>query len=302
MSFDMFKQVILRVKELDIVTNVTLTGQGESTLHPLLLEFVTYASEQGVAVGMTTNANLLTREKSEALLAAGLGNITFSVSDMGADYELVYNLNFEQTRKNILDFLDLKDKKADPDFVTYISIVEHDLNREKISDMRKFWRAAGADSVLHFAQSNRGGACDNGHYFIGNSKYRQDAIDAMGENNVSTLCSAPFSFVFIGWNGQYYICCSDYKKEVPLGSVYEHDIDSLDHIKMNAYRGGLKPCVQCNIDPVNSIRELYHEIENGEATPADIEAEFENLKVNNHCRLPMDIDILKWENSAREVH
>jgi hypothetical protein len=138
----------------------------------------------GIAVCMTTNTNVLTQEKSEALLAAGRGNITFSVSDIGADYELEYDLNFEQTRKNILDFFDLKDQKADPHFVTYTSIVEHDLNREKIADMKKFWRAAGADMVLYFAQSNRGGACDNGHYFIGNSKYRQQAIDAMGESGV----------------------------------------------------------------------------------------------------------------------
>ena len=41
MSFETFSKVIERANELDIVPRITLTGQGESTLHPQLLEEVT---------------------------------------------------------------------------------------------------------------------------------------------------------------------------------------------------------------------------------------------------------------------
>ena len=39
--------------------------------------------------------------------------------------------------------------------------------------------------------------------------------------NVDPVCGAPFVLLFIGYDGQYYLCCSDWKKEVAFGSVFE---------------------------------------------------------------------------------
>lgn len=299
MTFETFKQVVARTKELEIVPNITLTGQGESTLHPELIEFVRYAAGQGLQVQMTTNANLLDKEKSRLLLEAGLSSISFSVSDFGDDYELVYNLDFETTRTNIMDFLDLRDQFKDRNIGVVLSIVEHDLNKGKIEDMKAYWRKAGIQFVLEMPQNNRGGACDNGHYFIGNDKFDLEARTILAEHKASTLCSTPFYFVFVGWNGQYYICCSDYKKETPLGSVFDYSIDEMDRIKLSGLAGmKIKACADCNVDPVNAVREKLFEIEHGIATQAELEKMVAHYATVNNRRLPQEIDILRFQDAA----
>ncbi|MEM9254945.1 MAG: radical SAM/SPASM domain-containing protein [Pseudomonadota bacterium] len=302
MSFDTFKQSVARIKELAILPNISLTGQGESTLHPQLVEFVQYAANEGLYVEMTTNANLLTKDLSQQLIDAGLGSISFSVSDFGDDYEIVYNLDFETTRRNIMDFLELRDncKQRKPRVV--LSIVEHDLNRDKIAEMKKFWESAGIKFILEFPQNNRGGACDNGHYFIGNDRFEAEAKTLLQEKQASPICSTPFFFVFIGWNGQYYVCCSDYRKETPLGSVFDHSIDDMDKIKLDGMVDhAIKACADCNVDPVNAVREKLFEIEAGAADSTELDDVLEHYSTVNNQRLPKDIDILTYADSRAPI-
>jgi MoaA/NifB/PqqE/SkfB family radical SAM enzyme len=275
--------------------HITLTGQGESTLHPELERFVHHAASRGLFVEMTTNANQLDRTMSARLLDAGLRSVTFSISDFGHDYELVYNLNFEQTYRNIMDFLDLRDQFRGADIRVYISIVEHDLNAGKVAEMKAFWERAGADFVFESPQNNRGGACDNAHYFVGTDRYAAEARDLLARNAASTICSTPFFFVFIGWNGQYYVCCSDYRKEDPLGTVFDFGIDEMDRVKLDGMVDKkLKACADCNVDPVNAVREKMFEIDAGVATPQQLDDVVRHYAEVNNRRLPTDIDILSY--------
>ncbi len=300
MTFETFEKVVARVLELNEKEHhgIFFTGQGESTLHSELLEFVTYAKRKNLDVRMTTNANLLDKEKSRALIEAGINGVTFSVSDFGDDYELVYNLNFEKTRTNILDFLALTKEYPERDINIVISIVKHDLNLNKIEEMKKFWYGLGVKYVMEFDQNNRGGACDNQHYFIGNNKYEAEAKDILAAGKISSLCAAPFRFIFVGWNGQYYICCSDYRKQSPLGSVFEYGIEEMEAIKLEALKGYIPACASCNIDPVNGVREVLFEMEHGISSQEKLDTTLNYLKNVNNGWLPQDIDILNWRETS----
>ena len=35
----------------------------------------------------------------------------------------------------------------------------------------------------------------------------------------SAVCGAPFRYIFVGYDGNYYLCGSDWKRQVPLGTV-----------------------------------------------------------------------------------
>ncbi|WP_187276321.1 radical SAM protein [Parahaliea maris] len=298
MSMETFVQVIERVKELESIPRISFTGQGESTLHPDLVAFVRYAKSQGVIVQMTSNGSLLDDARARALLDAGLDGICFSISDMGEDYELVYNLDFERTHSNVLHFLELAKQVEDRQIEVMLSIVRHDLNRDKFDEMSQYWQGKGITTILPFDQNNRGGACDNGHYFTESDRFTVEARQIMAEARTSTLCSAPFYFIFIGWSGQYYICCSDYRKISPLGSVFDYSIDAMDAIKLKAFSDRLPACAQCDFDPLNAVREKLFEIEAGEKTRADLDKLMMQHRKFYHQRLPRDIDILDWEPSA----
>jgi len=286
MNYETFQKCLSRAEELGTQPNINSTGQGEPLLHPDIVKFANHARERGLPYSITTNASLMTTEMAEKLIDAGMHRVNFSISDMGADYEEVYALNFNNTRKNIMNFLDLNKSRGNP-VKTMVNVVKHDLNAKKIEEYRKFWLAAGIDSFLFFDQSNRGGACEHGHYFLGNDSYKEEALKLFRDNQISRVCGVPYIFVFVGWSGQYYICCNDYKKTTPLGSIFDHSIEAMDVIKKDRFcaSGGIEACNNCNMDPLNKVRELLFEINEGESKTPDLEELLEEMKTNQ-AKLP----------------
>lgn len=268
-SEDTFKKSVERALELELTPKIHSAGQGEPTLHPQLPEFARYAHSKGIDFGFTTNGSLLTEELAEEILDAQVSHIVFSISDLDDDYEEVYALNFDVTRANIMRFLDMNEARGKP-VRTNVSLVAHDLNRHKLPQYRKFWKQAGIDEFMNYEQTNRGGACNIGLYFVDNDGYKKEAADILAKSGLHHVCGVPFIMLFIGWNGQYYLCCNDYRKLTPLGSVFDHGIEEMDHIKWNKFYEDQIPeaCRNCDLDVTNKFREALFEIEAGEA-PAD---------------------------------
>jgi len=260
--FDVFKQAVARAKEENMV--VMLAGQGESTIHPEFERCIDHLSEQKVPFGLTTNASLLSPERSRHLLERGIMRMTFSAGDLNEDYEEVYGLDFENTCNNIRYFTELNKKEFNGQCDIWISLVEHEINYGKREQIKKFWEEeVGVNGVFSYQQISRGGACDNGYYFLKSKKFVDEALKAMDDAGISTLCNLAFTAPFVGWDGQYYVCCSDYEKKVPLGNVHDYSIADMDHIKMESITNGNQACIMCNYDPLNSIRENFFEREAG---------------------------------------
>lgn len=286
MTFEVFKKAIARVEELEVMPEVNSAGQGDSLLHPQLIEFSRYVQERGIPYSITTNAALLTKEKAQQLLDTDLAKINFSIGDLYGDYEEVYSLNFDNTRNNIMNFLDVNAGKKNPCEII-INVVKHDINKDKIEEVKAYWRKAGVNTFLVFDQSNRGGACDNGHYFQGNDKYEKEAKALFQETDLSPLCAAAFLYLFVGWNGNYYVCCNDYKKTTILSNVFDHRIDEVDVMKKELMweKNSIEACINCNLDPTNIVRETLFEIEHGEETNEKI-VNFLNAQKSSQAILP----------------
>lgn len=261
MAFETFKKAALRAKEEGL--QVMLAGQGESTIHPEFEACITFLSEQNIEFGLTTNASLLTKERSQFLLEKGMQRMTFSAGDLEDDYEEVYGLEFENTLKNIRYFVDLSNGSFSGQCEAWISLVEHEINFGKREQIKRFWDKLGLTGVYSYRQISRGGACESGHYFLSSDSYINESLDVMEEESISPLCDLAFTAPFIGWSGQYYVCCSDYEKKVPLGSVFDYSIAEMDGIKMHSMQQGNAACLMCNYDPLNGIRENFFERENG---------------------------------------
>ncbi|HET9213819.1 MAG TPA: radical SAM protein [Gaiellaceae bacterium] len=69
MSFELFKEVVDELPELE---KLTVQGLGEPLLAPDLFRMVEYVAARGVRVGFNTNGTLLTEERAERLVHAGL--------------------------------------------------------------------------------------------------------------------------------------------------------------------------------------------------------------------------------------
>ena len=108
MKMDLFRSI---VDQLDGATEeVNLFHRGEPLIHPDLPEMVEYCSARGMKTRLHTNAGLLTREKSEELIRAGLSYISFSVDGYTKEVYEKARLGgeFHKTIENIQGFLAAK--------------------------------------------------------------------------------------------------------------------------------------------------------------------------------------------------
>jgi hypothetical protein len=197
------------------------------------------------------------------LLDNGITRMTFSAGDLGEEYEEVYGLEFENTLANIKRFTEMNRDDYDGQCDIWISLVEHEINYGHRDEIKEFWTDIGVNGVYSYRQISRGGACDHGFFFLGSDRFIDESLAVMDEYGISSLCNLAFTAPFVGWSGQYYICCSDYEKKEPLGSVFDYSIEQMDRIKMQSICAGNEACLNCNYDPLNSIRENFFEKEKG---------------------------------------
>ncbi len=269
MSEEVFAQSLLRAQEyrslsLDLFndeTVVSLCGLGEPLLNRHAPEFARQVRAAGFEVSMSSNAALLDEERGRALLDAGLQNIYINVGDEGSDYEDVYRLPFERTRENIVRFAEM----AGDQCAVMIVLVDYKRDRDHVNRMEEYWRSYGINRFLRYDIMNRGGALFVDHMQF--ETYAQltkarELLDARGA--AVPHCGAPFGYLFIGYDGQYYLCCSDWKKETPMGSVFDESFLSVAQKKLEYVTSREPVCKTCNEDPLNQLTDELRARDAGE--------------------------------------
>lgn len=249
-------------------------GFGEPTLHPSFEDYVSRARKAGLGVGVTTNASLLDRQRSRDVLDAGLQRIVFSISDLGDDYEEVYNLSFSRTIRNIEAFLE-ENRQRGHSCDVWVSLVIHDTNRDKIEAHREFWRTMGINNHFLSEENNRAGSLDQGNLYQSNDRFQAEAQTILARHGIAPRCMIPFYTISIGWEGRYLLCCMDWEKRMPLGHVAEHSIADIDRIKQESMDAGNSLCRDCSVNPLNPLREKLLEAGTADVAPESIQKELD---------------------------
>lgn len=110
MDFGLYKKIINDICEFeDKVKVIRLYKDGEPLLNPFFADMVGYAKDSGCCdrVDTTTNASLLTPEKSREIINAGLDRINISIEGVNnIQYKEFsgYDLDFEELVENIRFF------------------------------------------------------------------------------------------------------------------------------------------------------------------------------------------------------
>ncbi|MCU0269257.1 MAG: radical SAM protein [Acidimicrobiales bacterium] len=277
MSREVFDQTLLRAIEhraliadrLDTDMNaISLCGLGEPLLHRDAMRSVERCREAGFAVSMSSNGALLDERKARALLDAGLGRIYLNVGETGADYEAIYGLPFERTLENVLRFAELAGDACE----VWMVLVDHRRDPVHQQTMRDFWSSHGLTRFQEYNVINRGGALFVDHLRFGSVADVNRAQALVRDRDGEAICAVPFTFLFVGYDGQYYLCCSDWTKAAPLGSVFDVSFLEIMGPKLDHVLGGETVCRSCNLDPLNLLTEAVQATDAGEAPgthPAD---------------------------------
>lgn len=244
---------------------VSLCGLGEPLLNKHTPEFVGRVRAAGLPCTMSSNGALLDQRRGAALLEAGLQKIWLNVGEIDDAYEQVYELPFARTRDNILRFREEAGDACD----VVIVLVDHRQDSEHLESLRQYWRGHGITAFAEYEVMNRGGALFVDHMQYLDLPQRAEAERLLATSGGEAICPTPFFFLFIGYDGEYYLCCSDWKKEAPLGSVFDRSFAEVMDAKLAITRRRRPVCETCNLDPLNKMIEALCARDAGEPDAPD---------------------------------
>ncbi len=210
MDFDLYKKIIDEVRGWRPI--IKLFHSGESLLHPKISDMISYTKSAGCYVMMNTNATLLNEKKAEEILESGLDEISFSFDGANKEtYEKIRkNAKFDVTLKNIIFFLNLKQKKKVKLPLTTVAIIKMDDTEKEIEQFFKKFDNLPVDI-----------------------KRIQSLMDWTGKKDVSgnvfrgkeySPCKAPWTYLSILWDGRVVPCCMDFNALFVLGDVRKESV------------------------------------------------------------------------------
>lgn len=263
MSDENFDHALSRVIELQaeimaanpdktLEVHVNFCGLGEPLLNKRTPRFIRDAKAAGFTVSLSSNGALLDAARLEAVLEAGVDKFSMNVGELDDDYEAIYGLPFETTLENVERLLRDTADRAEVQMV----LVDHAGEPQKLNDLTEFWTARGAKEFKRFSLINRGGALNFENFEQTNPEVNARAMELVADHPNQPVCIAPFLTHFIGYDGNYYLCCSDWRKEVAIGHVSDTPITSVIAAKI-AYTQMREPiCKNCNVDPINVLADV----------------------------------------------
>lgn len=151
MDWALFTKIIDEIAATDRKIRVWMVFFGEALIikntKPSIFDMIAYAKNKGLTdVVLNSNANLLDKKSADRLISSNLDAIyigldafkpqTYSKIRVGGDYE--------NTVKNVLQLLEMKEKKNLEHPLVYLQFVEMDSNKDEKGDFINFWKNKGA--------------------------------------------------------------------------------------------------------------------------------------------------------------
>ncbi len=214
MDWDLYKKIIDEAK--GFVHDINLFLGGESLFHKRLPDMIRYAKDNGIGTRLSTNATVLTRDKSKALLDAGLDFIIFSFDGYDKEtYERIrVNANFEKTLGNIRGFLEEKKRRGTSKPYVVFQVIEGLSNDdEKRMAFLKGLEGLPIEKISLIEAHTFGGKVSQ----KGDKKFRK-----VGRKYVP--CTFLWYSMSIKWDGTVVPCCVDLAGEMPLGDVRKESL------------------------------------------------------------------------------
>lgn len=273
MTTETFDQALARAVELDGqlrdrigvgLPTVNLCGLGEPLLHRETPAFARKVVDAGLACQVVSNAALLDEERGQALLDAGVRSVWLNVGERREDYEEVYKLPWARTRDNVRRFARMARGRCK----VHLVLVDHRKDPEHIAELKAFWKPLGVRHFLEFDIMNRGGTLSFEEMQYEHLKEVPPAMELLRSAGGGSLapCTVPFTYLFVGYDGNHYLCCSDWEKKVPLGSVFDRSFLDVVEAKLAHVREREPICKLCNHDPANQVADALRTSGPAEAT------------------------------------
>ncbi|MBE1426401.1 MoaA/NifB/PqqE/SkfB family radical SAM enzyme [Desulfomicrobium macestii] len=228
----------------------------EPLLHPDMAEFIRRAREAGSpSAHITTNGVLLTEERADALLDAGLTSIYISLDAALPDtYARIRGGDLAKVESQVLSFIE-KAKRRSPDFAVFTSCVLNDgLDRDEVERFAEKWCASSDGAIFYNLGTYNGGSTS----FSSIHAVAQNKIQESGKR---WPCLNPWQEIYILPDGQCLYCCETLSRlahtslqsmgdvpETPLSEIWlGKPFSDLRRALIRNDLGQWPACDKCNI-------------------------------------------------------
>lgn len=241
MDIGLFKRIL--DEWIPYLRYLSMDGPGETIMNPEAFDMIRYAKSRGVRVMLSTNATLLSKDVTDALLDSGVDLIIFSVNGASSKvYEAVHGGgNYEVTIGNIRQFLARKLERRAPVLVS-MQMVRLPETLPQIGDYYLQWHGLpGVDSV----RVKKDVVCNEGTCLEDSRRQRPR------RNPCSRLWYGP---VFVETNGDVYASPGILYKAPPIGNLKENSlaeiwngerIQAMRRAHSTGHVSSLPECVDC---------------------------------------------------------
>ncbi len=242
MDLDKYKKSIDEVVGLG-ATKIVLTGFGEPFIDRTLEDKIRYAKSKGLNTYIISNASLITKQRAEGIIEAGLDELRVSFYGMSHEtYDVVMRkLNFDVTMRNLNFLLEARAKSGSKKPRLEASYLIMEENKQDTDKFKEYW-GAHADAIEIWKP----------HNFGDGRSYRDRHEDIA----LKTTCGRPENGPLqIQWNGEVIPCCYDYNNQIILGNAFETPVmEIMNGLKYRMLRiahrrkqfGAFPYCNQCD--------------------------------------------------------
>lgn len=237
MDINLFKLAIDEAVLIGVKA-VTLASRGEPTLHPKLIEMLSYLKGKFLDLKLNTNGTKMSETLARAMIENGVNELVFSIDSNEKEiYEkLRYGAKFEKVKDNVLLFKKIRDQYPVHETLTRISGVNV-LEEQNWIKFKDFWKDY-VDQVGWVPAQNRWDTYNN------------------EKKPMRTPCSLLWERIYLWHDGKTNPCDVDYKSLLSPGVFPEKSLKELwktgkysqiRNLHLNDLRGDLNPCDRCGV-------------------------------------------------------
>ena len=249
MDLDTADDVVEQLKKYDLY-GVSISGRGEPTFHPQLIEILKRLRKIGVPLSVVTTTDGLSGEKlKDCLDNVDMLRISVSSRDRDTFQRVHRGLDYDKIWGNIEELI-----KHDKDKL-FIHLVGGETCYEHIGETIDYFRNRGVNNMFVFPMYNRGGDVDEQDVNEKRKKIvEQFQIDFSEDEYMDgeklkllespTYCPVGDSSIMVNFKGEMIGCFQDFANRTIVGYVKDRDLDFV--AKRGTLLSKMPVCKECN--------------------------------------------------------
>lgn len=214
LSMEEFKIIVARLK--GVTKYLYLHVMGEPLTHPLLPEFIRYATEEGFLVSITTNGTLL-KKRSAELLSSGVYKINISIHS----FEDGSN---EEYQEYISDCMRFADEASNAGILTVLRLWNNGYDEGR--NINTLQLLQGYFHGEEWKQGGKGARIRNKLHLEYGDRFEWPDMEKEDRGN-EVYCYGLKDHFAILCNGSVVPCCLDREGEITLGNIFKQQPEEI---------------------------------------------------------------------------